>query len=87
MTPLDVGHVKQGHFMKAMGQVSGLPLTPNATLQARGIAGARHERTLFPVALQALVRRCARMDEEIRWDSQVHSKSLNLWERQTAGPL
>ena len=30
---------------------------PNATLQARGMAGARHERTLFPVALQALVRR------------------------------
>jgi len=29
--------------------------TPNAALQARGIAGARDERTLCPVALQALV--------------------------------
>jgi hypothetical protein len=28
-----------------------------ATLQARGIVGARHERTLVPVALQVLVRR------------------------------
>jgi len=28
---------------------------PNAALQARGIAGARDERTLCPVALQALV--------------------------------
>src|SRR4029453_9596699 len=32
-----------------------VPLPPD-TLQARGIAGARHERTLFPVALQALYR-------------------------------
>src|SRR5262249_8993479 len=32
------------------------PVVPNAALQARGIAGARHERTLFPVALQAFVR-------------------------------
>jgi hypothetical protein len=30
--------------------------THNAALQARGIAGARNERTLFPVALQAFVR-------------------------------
>jgi hypothetical protein len=30
----------------------------NATLQARGIAEARDERTLFPVALQAIVRHC-----------------------------
>jgi hypothetical protein len=36
----------------------GSQLLPNAALQARGIAGARHERTLFPVALQAFVRRC-----------------------------
>src|SRR5881409_2382301 len=27
----------------------------NATLQARGIAGARHERTLFPVACTRLL--------------------------------
>ena len=31
-------------------------LKPNATLQARDIAGTRHERTLCRVALQALVR-------------------------------
>src|SRR5436309_9658889 len=31
-------------------------MTPNATLQARAIAGARYERTLLPVALQAFVR-------------------------------
>jgi hypothetical protein len=31
-------------------------LTPNATLQARLEAGARHERTLEGVALQAFVR-------------------------------
>ena len=51
----------------------------NAQRQARGIAGARHERTLFPVALQAFVRCFARADEEIRWDAQVYSQSLNLW--------
>jgi hypothetical protein len=28
---------------------------PNATLQARGIAGARYERTLFPVACKRLL--------------------------------
>ena len=52
----------------------------NATLQAREIAGARYERTLFPVALQAFVRCFSRAEEEIRWDAQVYSKLLNLWE-------
>jgi hypothetical protein len=33
-----------------------VPLAPNATLQARLEAGARHERTLEGVALQAIVR-------------------------------
>ena len=56
------------------------PAGPNATLQARGIAGARDERTLFPVALQALVRCFSRADEEICWDAQVLSQLLNLWE-------
>src|SRR5919198_325347 len=30
-------------------------LAPNATHQARGTAGARHERTLFPVACMRLL--------------------------------
>src|SRR5262249_39264431 len=51
-----------------------------AALQAREIAGARYERTLFPVALQALVRCFSRAEEEIRWDAQVYSKLRNLWE-------
>jgi hypothetical protein len=37
--------------------------------------------------LQAFVRCCTRTDEEIRWNAQVLSQSLNLWEGQTAGPL
>jgi hypothetical protein len=55
-------------------------LQPNVTLQAREIAGARDERALLPVALQALVRCFSRAEEEIRWDAQVYAKSLNLWE-------
>ena len=57
-----------------------VPLAPNATLQSREIAGARYERTLFPVALQALVRCFSMAEEEIRWDTQVYAKLLNLWE-------
>jgi hypothetical protein len=52
----------------------------NATLQAWAIAGARDERTLLPVALQALVRCFSMAEEEIRWDAQVCAKSLNLLE-------
>jgi hypothetical protein len=56
------------------------PYQPNATLQARGIASARASLPLFPVALQALVRGFSRANEEIRWDAQVLSQLLNLWE-------
>ena len=32
-----------------------MPLAPNAALQARGAAAARHERRLFPVACKRLL--------------------------------
>jgi len=55
-------------------------MKPNAAPQAREIASARASLPLFPVALQAFVRCFSRAEEEIRWDAQVYSKLLNLWE-------
>src|SRR5262245_24569422 len=52
----------------------------HATLQARAIASARTSLPLLPVALQALVRCFSMAEEEIRWDTQVYAKLLNLWE-------
>ena len=42
------------HLSPRTGPIS---CPPNATLQARGIAGARYERTLFPVACKQLLGR------------------------------
>jgi len=79
--PGELGVADCRHQFRSIDLTLNLPfhVCPNATLQARGIAGARHEQTLFPVALQAFVRCFARADEEIRWDAQVYSQSLNLW--------
>jgi hypothetical protein len=66
-------------FPSTRGPIIELTLPSNATLQARAIAGARDERTLLPVALQAFVRCFSLAEEEICWDAQVYAQLLNLW--------
>jgi|RhiMetStandDraft_4_1073278.scaffolds.fasta_scaffold26750_4 hypothetical protein len=72
--------VRESIATSTLGAIPKMCIMLSATRQAREMASARYERTLFPVALQALVRCFSMAEEEIRWDTQVYSKLLNLWE-------
>ena len=62
-------------------RLSQCPQPPRVIPAPQSCAGVlKNRKKTLTAPLRACVRRFSRADEEIRWDAQVYSKSLNLWE-------